>query len=194
MKLLIALLFPLSIFGQCPEHDACDDALVIQTDTIYRFCNYDCNEEDDGNNLTWGIPCASEELGFWLELTITNYDTYTFKYYNDYYVSEDIYGAQIFIYDEGTTCSTMGALNSMLEGFPCVQDANPTDYDVVFTLNLDVGTYLIQVDGYTYATGCGDFSVCSWNPLALSIEDEAKRKEAVSNYILKGFTILGQRK
>ena len=111
MKRLILLLaiIPAITFAQCPENDGCETALQINIDSTYSFCNYGCIAELDGNPWEGFEPCASQELDFWLTFTITEYDTYTIKYYNDYQHPSipEYYGAQIFLYETNYPCSAI---------------------------------------------------------------------------------------
>lgn len=174
LLLLIAVLAADIALGQC-ENDLCSGAIDVPNQTPESFCNYDCEEDFDlmwsGEwNFSFG-PCHYMNFDQWFSIEVEQGGEILFQIETDYThidstvignhgplegVVMDIYQGEScedleFIW--GTACYWM-----MEQEFCCINDFDPTRQEWEFSLNLSPGIYYVNIDGFGYSVGCGEWS------------------------------------
>jgi len=171
MKTVLLLLLPFTAFTQCPS-DICEDAFNVTEQTPEAFCNYDCNEDFsqpwDGWNFSQ-FPCQYLNYDQWYTIEVTEGGMVQFHIESDYNTPEEIgedgeYEGVVMDIWQGDDCDNI----EFLWGTNCywmtdeVYYINPSEYNPSrlewdFTIELEPGTYYINIDGFGYSVGCGEW-------------------------------------
>mgnify|MGYP001093611482 CR=1 FL=1 len=190
--------------AQCPN-DVCEDAIEVEQQTNEAFCNYDCNEDFNQywqpgwNNALF--PCTYRNYDQWYLIEVQVGGMIQFHFESDYNTIEEIgqdgqYEGIDFDIWEGDNCNDI----SFLWGTGChwqtgeVYYINPPEFDPSrrewnFTIDLDAGFYYINIDGFGYSVGCGEWWWSEPYFLGLWIGESVKGKTVKDR---QKYNVLGQ--
>jgi len=75
------------------------------------------------------------------------------------------------------------------ENYCCMPVYDPTRQEWHFTIELEPGPYYVNIDGWSWSTGCGDWWWSENWFLNLSIDEQKKERETIAG---SKFNVLGQ--
>lgn len=171
MRILIVFLLMVSgAYAQCPN-DVCDDAIAVEQQTPTDFCNYDCNEDYDligGNWIYPQFPCSYMNYDMWFVIEVEVGGMIEFYVDSDYSIEAvdegnfgPLEGITLELYSgscgflefvTGTNCYWMNDANVC-----CFGAYDPSRQGWYFTVELVPGTYYVNIDGFGYSEGCGEW-------------------------------------
>lgn len=192
------------INGQCPN-DTCYDAIPVASQTPTDFCNYDCQEDYEliGSSWVYGDhPCSYMNYDMWFVIEVEIGGMVEFYVGSDYVIpggapignSGPLEGVTLEIYSgsncyyldfvTGTNCYWMVDVNTC-----CFGPYDPTRQEWYFTVELLPGTYYVNIDGFGYSVGCGEWWWSEPYFLELGVS-QLKRVQSINELM---YNILGQR-
>jgi hypothetical protein len=206
-----ALLLALSIIfisihsvGQCPN-DVCTDAISVLEQTPTSFCNVDCTEDYNLSGTSWlfpSFPCSYMNYDMWFVIEVNVGGMVEFYVNTEYYLEGGtvignfgpLEGVTLEIYS-GNNCNSLDFVTGtncywLSEAVSCCFGAyDPTRQEWYFTVEMNPGTYYINIDGFGYSVGCGEWW---WSePYFLGLGVNELRKVKSINELM--YNILGQR-
>lgn len=206
------------IYSQC-DNDSCGSALNTLANTPYEFCNYDCNAEYYGHIQAgqWGSDCLHISYDQWFQVDYSGDGYMCLSIFNgncfgSYSVESN--GWQMQLYQNpcdsleliwSTACYWM--TDDTIAGNPPVinefeytgigEDYDPhrQNWDIHF-VNMEQGTYYVQIDPFNTCEGCGVFQWCD-TPILMGHEDDPENhieseSEGVKRELYLITDILGQ--
>lgn len=186
ITILLIMLSSMVAKAQCPEADQCSGAISIPSSTPTSFCNVNCSQDFylNGNyqmpamdntvttSVGTNFPCTIIHQDFWYQIEVTSGGPVCFQIDSNYQTDSLIIGnhgplegIEMSIY-QGTTCAQAELLWGTqcywmtTMGYTGTGDYDPTRQGWDLSVNLDPGSYFIQIDGWGWSTGCGTFEWC----------------------------------
>ena len=196
-------------YAQCPS-DVCQDAIEVPNQTPEAFCNYDCEEDFNQPWDGWWhslFPCQYYNYDQWYIIEVQVGGMIQFHIESDYNTIEEIgvdgeYEGVVMDIWEGDDCSSI----EFLWGTQCYwmtdevyyinpPEFNPSRQEWNFTIDLDPGTYFINVDGFGYSVGCGEWWWSEQILLGQTIAEYygAEKVQYIRKYTGQNYNVLGQR-
>ena len=155
----------------CPS-DICEDAISVVDQIWEPFCNDNCTEDFYLNwNPSWpywDFPCGYLNYDQWYQIEVEVGGQVFFQIESDFThedstiignfgplegISMDIFAGnscQDLEFIWGTACYWQSE-----QEYCCFPEYDPTRQAWEFSINMDPGTYFVNVDGFGYSVGCG---------------------------------------
>ena len=203
--LLLLAILSASLSAQCPN-DICQDAIYVEEQTPTSFCNYDCNSDFDlPYSPEWNFPnypCQYLNYDMWFQIEVVTGGFVEFYVGTDYVnETETVIGNNgplegvsmgIFSGDQcnsldfviGTACYWWSDYDNC-----CFPVFVPTRQEWNFTVDLEPGTYYVNIDGFGWSVGCGEWWWQEPYFLNLNILESKKKRSKLAG---RQFNILGQ--